>query len=61
MSKTHEFTNNSSSTPVSVVLDKIVSYERDDFSESTKIKLVGGDVIHVSETVSQVKAAIDNA
>lgn len=61
MAKTHTFTKNSTGKPISIVLDKITGYERDEFSECTTIALVGGEKIGVSETVDEVKNAIEGA
>lgn len=58
--KTHLFTRNSSDTPVNIVLDKVRSFERDEFSDCTKIVYIDGDTIGVSETIEEVRAVIEN-
>jgi hypothetical protein len=60
-SKTHKFTRNIDGKEVFVVIAKIKSVERDDFSECTKISLIDGTHEGVRETVGQVRKIIDDA
>ena len=61
MPKTHQFTRNTSGQPVEIVIDKIATFDHDEFSECTIIVLVGGDKIGVSESVEDVRAIVKDA
>ena len=59
MAKTHEFTENASGSPITVVIDKIKSFRRDEFSECTQITFIDGSTLGVSETVEEVTNVIE--
>ena len=61
MPKTHQFTENSAGTPVSIVLGHITKFERDEFSNCTSITLTGGEKIGVSESIEEVTKVIEDA
>ncbi len=61
MPKTHEFTDNATGKPIAVVIDKIVVFKKDEFSECTSIELIGGTKIGVSETIDQVQKVVEDA
>lgn len=60
MVKTHQFTRNVDGTAVEIVLDKIVTFYRDEFSECTTIKPVNGEKIGVSESVDEVRRIVNS-
>jgi uncharacterized protein YlzI (FlbEa/FlbD family) len=61
MPKTHQFTKNADEKAVEIVLDKIVSFEWDSFSECTSIKLCNGENIGVSESIDEVRKILNDS
>lgn len=61
MAKTYEFTENASGARISIVIDKIATFKKDEFSECTSIELIDGKKIGVSESVDEVRKVIENA
>jgi uncharacterized protein YlzI (FlbEa/FlbD family) len=61
MARTHEFTKNEDSTKITIVLDKIETIARDEFSDCTSITLKSGRKIGVSETVSEVTRVVNGS
>lgn len=59
MAKSHEFTRNSDDSKVNIVIAHIQSYERDNFSECTSLKLSDGTTEGVKETIEEVKKIVD--
>ena len=61
MTKTHKFTKNDTGNAVEVVVNKIIRFEHDTFSECTAIYLEGGDKIFVSESLEQVSTVVNDS
>jgi uncharacterized protein YlzI (FlbEa/FlbD family) len=57
--KTHQFTKNASGTPITIVIDKIKTFEFDEFSECTQITLIDGTKYGVSETIEEVTKIVE--
>ena len=61
MPKTHKFTKNSEGEKITVVLSQIQSFNKDNFSECTRLSLIGGVTIGVSETEEEVRKVLESA
>ena len=51
MPKTHEFTDNATGKPIAVVIDKIVVFKKDEFSECTSIELMGQRLAYPKQSI----------